>query len=387
MTRNKLDLFLLLRFIACILVVRQHVAFPIPNYKILNFPIGWLFGGTLGSGGFAIIVFFTLSGYLMGKNFFNGRYKFNLKGILKFYINRFKRIAPLYYFVTIFTIFFVFSYILDWVRDSKDHMYLITDLLFFNYYGQFQFNPVYWTLSIEIAFYIICPIIFFVLSILSKNKLIVILLLILNTVYSFYSPIVELVKVHKVFEFTSYFIYGSLVYLILKYFKFNITKHKYLVPISFIFCLLSMMFPWEFITNKGNISFMLVSIITTIFIYFYELYEIYTIEDQKEVSSTERNYIFTNFTNFINYLGLLSYGIYLIHIIILSRLGSTYGNHFALKYGPLKGGLILFLLTTIVSTIIAIYLHESVEIPGRKNINKIVNLLGNLFSKLRNRLS
>ena len=48
-------------------------------------------------------MFFTLSGYLMGKGFVTGRHSVDREGLKKFYRNRVLRILPIY-FISIFLV-------------------------------------------------------------------------------------------------------------------------------------------------------------------------------------------------------------------------------------------------------------------------------------------
>jgi peptidoglycan/LPS O-acetylase OafA/YrhL len=98
-----------LRALACLIVLIGHgttVVFPpddIANVARhsslfwLSMPMPWA----------GVWVFFTLSGYLMGKGFFTGRYTFDRAGILRFYKNRILRIVPLFYFAAFLVAIFV----------------------------------------------------------------------------------------------------------------------------------------------------------------------------------------------------------------------------------------------------------------------------------------
>lgn len=385
----KLDLLLFIRFLAALLVVRQHVDFPYPNINVFNFPIGWMFVGNNGSGGYAVILFFTISGYLMGKNFFSGKYTFNLISILNFYINRFKRIAPLYYFVTAYTLFYIFPYVFDWIRDDKKNIVILQKLLTFNYYGEYQFNVVYWALSIEVSFYIICPIIFYILHKIQPNKYITLFLFGLILAPNTQMSLVSLNKYHKLFEFVSYFILGSITYFIIKNINFKLFASKFLLYFSFTSALISLLFPWYlYKVYFINQTQLIISLSTCLFIYCYELNNqskqpIYKeIDNQSIFLQTKRFIIYS-----LNYLGKLSYAIFLTHITFLFRINEIYQKALFLKYGPFYSGLILFFMTIFVTITVSSFLYHSVEIPGAKNIDSFVNMIKNYFIKIKQRLN
>ena len=53
-------------------------------------------------------IFFILSGFLIGKGFWTGKYKTdNLKDFSKFYTNRALKILPLYFFIVILDVLFI----------------------------------------------------------------------------------------------------------------------------------------------------------------------------------------------------------------------------------------------------------------------------------------
>ena len=106
-------------------------------------------------GGMAI--FFTLSGYLMGKAFLTGRYQLNKNGILIYYVSRWIRIFPLMFFVFLFFCMLVYPNILR-------HEFLSSfRVLGFSYYADvlpYDGISAMWSLSIEFQYYLIAPFVF-----------------------------------------------------------------------------------------------------------------------------------------------------------------------------------------------------------------------------------
>lgn len=97
-----IDGFLVLRAYACLLVLVNHVYGSLPPgswHQLLlvrGHNLSWAIHTPAWSG---VWIFFTLSGYLMGKAFFTGRYALNRHGAGEFYHNRAWRIGPLYLLV------------------------------------------------------------------------------------------------------------------------------------------------------------------------------------------------------------------------------------------------------------------------------------------------
>ncbi|MBF2067552.1 MAG: acyltransferase family protein [Calothrix sp. C42_A2020_038] len=77
-THNRIDALLVLRGIACLMVVVIHSAPPRNAIIYRNCDFSWL---TFSHGLVAVWVFFCLSGYLMGKVFYTQRYTFDIHGV------------------------------------------------------------------------------------------------------------------------------------------------------------------------------------------------------------------------------------------------------------------------------------------------------------------
>ena len=110
-------------------------------------------------GRFAVWCFFVLSGYLMGKGFYSGRYNCTLERIIALFKNRFLRIVPLY------TVVCIASFLLHrlWFNraEMKAHwVQLMTSLVTFTYNcatQPYDFNGPLWSISTEVQFYFWMP--------------------------------------------------------------------------------------------------------------------------------------------------------------------------------------------------------------------------------------
>ncbi|WP_375506305.1 acyltransferase family protein [uncultured Nostoc sp.] len=109
-SKNSLDALLSLRGVACLIVVIYHgIIIPqlfgsqlSPGAQLSSLRQSIIYHGydftwiLFSHGPAAVWIFFVLSGYLMGKGFYSGRYIANISGIVNFWRNRILRIFPLY---------------------------------------------------------------------------------------------------------------------------------------------------------------------------------------------------------------------------------------------------------------------------------------------------
>ena len=129
---------------------------------------------------FSISGFFIISGFLI-----TGSY-FRTSSIKSYFIKRASRILPAYIFVVVVCAV-LFSFLStnsfqQYFFSSQLYKYLFANLLFLNFiqpclpgvfecqYFDCSVNPALWTLKIEIAFYMIVPILIFVVNKLGKKK-------------------------------------------------------------------------------------------------------------------------------------------------------------------------------------------------------------------------
>lgn len=75
---NRLDALLALRAFACLMVVMTHCNPPRNAIFYKGYDLSWL---TFSPGGVGVWIFFSLSGYLMGKAFYTERYTADVPGL------------------------------------------------------------------------------------------------------------------------------------------------------------------------------------------------------------------------------------------------------------------------------------------------------------------
>lgn len=154
---RKNDLLLVIRAFACFVVVLTHVfGTTAPEHWTSLVAVGthnitWLFYSVAWIG---MWIFFTLSGYLMGKAFFSNRYSPTYRGILSFYYNRFLRIVPLYCVALFVVVFFARVEVVRW-----ENLDVFIKLLTFTYDGHQKINPIgaLWSISTEMHYYLVVP--------------------------------------------------------------------------------------------------------------------------------------------------------------------------------------------------------------------------------------
>jgi peptidoglycan/LPS O-acetylase OafA/YrhL len=318
-----------LRFLAVFSVFFYHL-------NILNFQ-----GGFLG-----VDIFFVISGFLITKIISN---KFDLKNLFFFLYNRSKRLLPSLYFVCL-SIFLAFIFFLpDYLL--KDH--------FINFYssifGFFNFNLIsqgliyfrtssslnpflhIWSLSVEIQFYIIFCIFFFVFKNFSKNSklILIILIAVLSFLLSLDLSHIEIVYYLtpvRIFEFSI----GSIAALLnlnldLRYKNILSFSSLCIIAASLLLIDKSAEIPGYLVLLPCTATFLLILCKGSFF-----------------------NIILGN--KIFSYLGKLSYSIYLIHwplIVFMS---------FFLGFVNFYWSISILIITILLS----ILMHEYLELPLKK---------------------
>ena len=153
-----MDLLLVIRGLAATLVVLWHGfgAYHVNAISpFINTP-----------GRTAVWIFFGISGYVISYGFIHKRYVFGFESLKNFYINRFLRIYPLFFCVALLA--WVTEYVLSGTNPLglKDFP---SQLLGFQFNHSYILNGVFWTLGIEVQFYLISPVLALVFTLLNKR--------------------------------------------------------------------------------------------------------------------------------------------------------------------------------------------------------------------------
>ena len=156
-----------LRTAAILLVLARHGLRPFwqnPDEPFL--PVGPLdLGAPLLNGWIGVDLFFVLSGFLIAQQllpvFDSARNR--KSGTLKYFKKRFFRIAPAYYFVLTLVCLGVFAGYPSFNPESAFGWRYVYHLLFLNDYFPSDILVVFWSLAIEMKFYLLAPLLLWLL--------------------------------------------------------------------------------------------------------------------------------------------------------------------------------------------------------------------------------
>ena len=145
---KKLDLLLIVRGIVAILVIYWHLRGHIDRNNFLA-------SFFIVPGRLAVWIFFMMSGYLVGYGLIHGRYSKSLKGMKEFYINRIIRVYP------IFLVLSLVGLLISQTSQVINFDFIVQQLFMFQWEHSYLLNGVFWTLGIEMHFYLIAPLLIF----------------------------------------------------------------------------------------------------------------------------------------------------------------------------------------------------------------------------------
>ncbi|TCN53782.1 acyltransferase [Flavobacterium circumlabens] len=185
----------------------------------------------------AIKGFFVISGFLVAKSYVN------TPSLKEYFVKRAKRILPAYIVVILFSVlifaFFSSHNFSDYFSDINTYKYLGWNLVFLNFMqpclpGLFvnnlhcAVNGALWTLKVEEGFYIVLPLIFYVIKKTRRTFLVLASLYILSLLYWFTMDYLDKPLLAKQLPgYLSYFVTGIFLFLnfdfIMKYKKIILT--------------------------------------------------------------------------------------------------------------------------------------------------------------------
>ncbi len=145
---KKLDLLLITRGILALLVVLWHVE----GYKGNLLPFINIPGRT------AVIIFFGMSGYVISHGFIFEKYSFNKIDLKTFFQRRLIRVMPLFILISLVTLFHHYFFNKEWLLSFSQ---ILPQLFMIQYNHEYLLNSVFWTLGIEMQFYLLAPLIIY----------------------------------------------------------------------------------------------------------------------------------------------------------------------------------------------------------------------------------
>ncbi|HQU87045.1 acyltransferase family protein [Denitromonas sp.] len=144
MDEGRADLLLIVRGIAALSVVLWHAGGYLGPYPAwMNIP-----------GRTAVWLFFGISGYVIAYGFVHGRYKVNASDLVDFYVNRSLRIYPIFLTLTLL------GWTTETIRAGSSPLSLgdiPSQFLAIQFDQDYMLNGVFWTLGIELHFYLLAP--------------------------------------------------------------------------------------------------------------------------------------------------------------------------------------------------------------------------------------
>lgn len=194
--------------------------------------------------------FFVISGFLVAKSYVN------TPSLKEYFIKRAKRILPAYVVVIllstlIFAFFSSYSF-LAYFSDSSVYQYLGWNLIFMNFMhpclpGLFDnnlhcaVNGALWTLKVEEGFYMVLPLIFYVIRKSRKPLLILASLYVLSLLYWFVmeSHFNQPLLAKQLPGYLSYFVTGIFLFLNFDFIMKNKTRLLFLSVLVLLMCYFS----------------------------------------------------------------------------------------------------------------------------------------------------
>ena len=337
MLRKRLYHIDLLRFLAALYVVFYHYSFrgySKDNLSTLQFAPLEEFSkyGYLG-----VDLFFIISGFVILMSALNS-------DITKFMISRFSRLYPAYWVCLLLTT----SVLLFWgapgLKPSISEI-LFNLTMFHGFFGISHVDGVYWSLIIELKFYIIIGIVLLFKAIkhIKHFALLLLGIAVLQLFFPFkdVSFPIRLLYFMTFPQWSSYFIAGMFFFLIYK----EGFKWKYLLAIMVCY-VISLAYAFEKVDylNRAythEFSYMTVALFISSF------YLLFYLISSEKLSILNKKYFLT--------LGALTYPLYLIH----QNIGYTIINNLT----PYLNKWILLSLLILFMLVLSYFIHKTIEKP------------------------
>lgn len=232
----------------------------------------------------------------MGKVFHSNRYTPTFYSIISFYIRRYLRIAPLLYF-NLLVCSALFSY------ANLDYRMLLGDLFFVTNFTGRGINLVTWSLSPEMQYYLIAPLVFFLL----RRMNILTLAASIAVCYLVYTVTRSGWLAH--FQFMYAFLAGYSVNIVLRLMPVRMNEKSKIVLIFAGMVTLNSLFNWLTISPYANWSGQMAVIVSALLVW--------VAECPCSFEVTSRNAFAARIAAFCVFTGELSFGLYLWHYVIV----------------------------------------------------------------------
>ncbi len=350
----------LLRGIAVTSVIVYHF------FAILGLQGNFLFSYIHSFGLFGVSLFFIISGFLIYRSIhFNIEKNGIKKGLLNYSFHRLFRILPAYY-INLFVILIMASFIVgaDYLYSFNFIKQLLSHLTFLSYFiykdAGFSINGAYWTLSIEMLWYFIAPLLYVYIK---KDRYLVLIFFMAILYFvaldysifdSFFHISPEQSNYWLLMYYFSFQIPGQILYFIagILIYKYH-TKIKPLPMLNSYAIALSLIIAFMLITSTYELhksftvnNLFILTVVSSLFILIY----------QQEVK----------YLSFIEWIGKISYSLYLWHMPLLYVMKKTS----IFSHLSIFNSTILFTISLLVISSLSYYLVEEGGFSLRKKITE-----------------
>ena len=279
---SKNNCFNAIRFICAIIVVIRHCF----DLNLITDKYIYLFDSHV-----AVCIFFIFSGFWVTKSLICS------KNVLDFYKKRIRKIFPLYIITILFFTFICSFYsnlsLLDFYRNIGVYKYLFWNIITLNFIapnlpGVFVSNPytsaingALWTIKVELGFYIILPVIYYLYNKIKKQRIIFLIIIYFISIISnfivqrynkllgipisishqlpfmlgyFIAGMITFLYWNKIYSKIYYFIFPSIIVMIIHYY----IGYEFLFPfaLSVLIVFVSMKFSFlNFIGKEKDYSY------------------------------------------------------------------------------------------------------------------------------------
>lgn len=332
-----------LRGIAILLVILVHTGI-ILNNTVLFFPD--LLIKFIANGAYGVHLFFIISALTLTMSYHNRLHEKHKTR--NFFIRRFFRIAPMYYFAILY-----FSIIFPYIQGNFEKIVvgkLITTALFINpYFTNYihGYVPGGWSISVEFLFYFFVPFLCKKITNFNSSMIFIFVALIISIVYSqlYWKNFTNLLFQLPIFSL------GIALYWWENDKSKTLSSSTTLIIAIFIFCFCYKPVPYHFLYSLG-FAFIIITLMQ-------KPYKLFS------------NKLFAT-------IGKVSFSMYIIHFAIILILGSINFNRIisVTNIGTsLLNFIGLYLIAVISTFLISQITYRIIEVPGQNLGKKIIKKL------------
>ncbi|MFA7675487.1 MAG: acyltransferase [Endomicrobiia bacterium] len=356
--QNNINIFNVIRAVAVICVFIMHAVITIKT--VANSVVPWfLYTPAWG----AMWIFYFISGYLIGKGFYKGKYKTDIKGIKNFYISRLIRIVPPYFFFLLICFIFIDP---QWFINNTQTVFR---LLTFTYNGSTGIVGIgaTWFISTIIQLYLLAPLGYrFVITKIKNIKFAFFVILSIGLIirfveYDLHSSTFFITIVSPISNLDLFF-GGMLLNSMIMDSTNNINK-QFCKMFSWIFLSLIILASIILIFNGGVYFCMYAYVFPSLYL-LSMLFLVYSYDTKDKIQNVHlsiKSYTILNPVRLLEFLGIISFEFYLYHSNILdifARLIPQENNNIYI----FKTIFFSFIITCVFSYIIYI----AIEKPANK---------------------